>query len=54
MPPSYALLGGFAIDARVALLWQHKRDREMLASIHVCTRCMPSFTCSPHIMEIAD
>jgi len=23
MPPSCALLGGFAIDARVALLWQH-------------------------------
>jgi len=23
MPPSYALLGGFAIGARVALLWQH-------------------------------
>jgi len=23
MPPSWALLGGFAIGARVALLWQH-------------------------------
>jgi len=23
MPPSCALLGGFAISARVALLWQH-------------------------------
>jgi len=23
MPPSYALLGGFAIGTRVALLWQH-------------------------------
>jgi len=23
MPPSCALLGGFAINARVALLWQH-------------------------------
>jgi len=23
MPPSCALLGGFAIGARVALLWQH-------------------------------
>ena len=23
MPPSCALLGGFAIDVRVALLWQH-------------------------------
>ena len=29
MPPSCALLGGFAIGARVALLW---REREMLAS----------------------
>ena len=38
MPPSCALLGGFAIGARVALLWQHnakcsyKCEREMLAS----------------------
>jgi len=23
MPPSCALLGGFAVSARVALLWQH-------------------------------
>jgi len=26
MPPSCALLGGFAIGARVALLWQHKAN----------------------------
>jgi len=38
MPPSCALLGGFAIGARVLLLWQHnanpnyKCEREMLAS----------------------
>jgi len=38
MPPSCALLGGFAIGARVALQWQHnanrsyKCEREMLAS----------------------
>ena len=38
MTPSCALLGGFAIGARVALLWQHnanpsyKCEREMLAS----------------------
>ena len=38
MPPRSAQLGGFAIDARVALLWQHntnpsyKCEREMLAS----------------------
>jgi len=27
MPPSCALLGGFAIGARVALLWQHNANR---------------------------
>jgi len=27
MPHSYALLGGFAIGARVALLWQHNANR---------------------------
>jgi len=38
MPPSCALLGGFAIGAQVALLWQHntnpsyKCEREMLPS----------------------
>jgi len=38
MPPSCALLGGFAVDVLVALLWQHnanpcyKCEREMLAS----------------------
>jgi len=26
MPPSCALLGGFAIGARIALLWQHYRN----------------------------
>ena len=26
MPPSCALLGGFAIGARVALLWQHYKN----------------------------
>ena len=30
LPPSCALLGGFAIGARVALLWQ-RHEREMLA-----------------------
>ena len=39
MPPSCVLLDGFAIDARVALLWQHnanasyKCERERLASV---------------------
>ena len=34
MPPSCALLGGFAIGARVALLWQHNANPSYkLASI---------------------
>jgi len=38
MPPSCALLDGFAIGARVALIWQHNAnpnyncEREVLAS----------------------
>jgi len=38
MPPSCALLGGFVIGARVALLWQYNAnpsyncEREMLVS----------------------
>ena len=35
-PPSCALLGGFAIGARVSLLWQHSGEREISAS--ACTR----------------
>jgi len=27
MPPSCAVMGGFAIGARVALLWQHNANR---------------------------
>jgi len=27
MPPNCALFGGFAIGARVALLWQHNANR---------------------------
>jgi len=38
MPFSYAVLGGFAIGARVALLWQRNANRRM----HACTRSMPS------------
>jgi len=53
MPPSCALLGGFAIGARVALLWQHNANPGYkLASIlryddivrtlgGVCARCWP-------------
>ena len=33
MPPSCALLGGFAIGARVALLWQNANTSYKLASI---------------------
>ena len=32
MPSSCALLGGFAIDAKVSLLWQHSAECEMSAS----------------------
>jgi len=53
MPPSCALLGGFAIDAWVVLLWQHNTNPSYkLASIlryddivrtlgGVCARCWP-------------
>ena len=53
MLPSCALLGGFAIGARVALLWQHNANPSYtLASIPryddivrtlagVCARCWP-------------
>jgi len=39
VPPSCALLGGFAIGALVSLLCQHRAEREMSAS--ACTRSMP-------------
>jgi len=39
MPSSCALLGGFAIGARVSLLRQHGAERETSAS--ACTRSMP-------------
>jgi len=41
VPSSWALLGGFAIGARVSLLWQHSTEREM--SVSACTRSMPGF-----------
>jgi len=41
VPSSCALLGGFAIGARVSLPWQHSAGREMSAS--ACTRSMPGF-----------
>ena len=44
MPSSCALLGGFAIGARVSLLWQHNAEREMSAS--ACIRSMPGYKTS--------
>ena len=37
--PSCALLDGFALGARVSLLWQHSAEREVWAS--ACTRSVP-------------
>jgi len=34
---SYAPLGGFAIGARVSLLWQHSTEREMSVSACTCS-----------------
>jgi len=39
MPHSCALLGGFAIGARV---WQHNANAKC-QRVHACTRCLPSF-----------
>jgi len=41
--PSCAVLGGFAIDARAALLWQHNANAKCQRE-HACTRSMPSYT----------
>ena len=41
MTPSCAILGGFAIGARVALLWQHKANAKC-QRVHACTRSVPS------------
>jgi len=52
LPPSCAVLGGFAIGARVALLWQHNakpsyklrpsRDMTTVRTLGgVCARCWP-------------
>ena len=40
MPPSCALLGRFAIGARVALVWQHNANAKC-QRVHACTR--PSY-----------
>jgi len=41
LPSSCALLGRFAIGARVLLLWQHSAECEM--STRACTRSMPGW-----------
>jgi len=41
MPPSCALLGGLAIGARVALLWQHSANAKC-QRVHASTRSVPS------------
>ena len=47
VPSSCALLGEFAIGARVSLLRQHSAERDMSAS--VCTLSMPGFIVCQHI-----
>ena len=41
-----ALLGGFAIGARVALLWQHNANAKC-KRLHACTHSMPSYFICP-------
>jgi len=43
VPSSCALLGGFAIGARVSLLRQHSPERKMSARASACTRSVPGF-----------
>jgi len=42
VPSSCTLLGGFAVGARVSLLWQHSAEHKMSAS--ACTRSVPGWT----------
>jgi len=46
VPSSCALLGEFAIDAWVSLLWQHSAECKMSAI--ACIRSMPDSFCQPH------
>jgi len=44
MPPSCALLGGFAIGAQLALLWQHNANAKcQRVYMLVLTLCLVSF-----------
>jgi len=51
MPPSCAVLGGFAIGARIALLWQHNANAKCYRQIYninvgsVQYRCMRPGPC---------
>jgi len=40
MPPSCALLGGFAIGASVVLLWQHKANANVSEYMLVLALCL--------------
>ena len=51
VPSSFALLGGFAIGARVSLLWQHNTERETSAS--ASARSMPGCGC-PSIRQVPE
>jgi len=50
VPSSGALFGGFAIGARVSLIWQHSTEREMSASS--CTRSMPGLNFGSSFMSL--
>jgi len=41
--PICAVLGGFAVDARVSLLWQHSANAKCQRVL--CTRSMPGLFC---------
>jgi len=43
MHPSCALLGGFAIGARVALLWQHNANANVSEYVLVLALCLVCF-----------
>ena len=54
MPASRTLLGGFAIGARVALLWQHTANAKCW-QVHACTRSMSgfAFVCGQNVCALS-
>ena len=49
MPPTCVLLGGFAIGARVALLWQHSANaRQRVLVLALCLVNIDVILTSPH------